>query len=68
MTNVSVSIPPKWLEKIDKKRGDIPRSKFIFRLLEAVMKTEEKIALEKKTMTADNSFTSRDQQPSIVGV
>ena len=40
MLNVSITIPEKVIEKIDKKRGDISRSKFVSRLLEKGLKEE----------------------------
>ena len=32
----SINLPDKLVEKIDKERGDIPRSRFILRMLEKV--------------------------------
>lgn len=68
MTNVTVYIPPKRLREIDSKRGDIPRSRFILRLLETSMKTYKKTGLEGILVSVDDSFSSKDQQTSVVGV
>jgi len=39
---VGISIPPQLIEKIDKDRGDIPRSIFVTRLIEQAYREREK--------------------------
>ena len=68
MTNVSVSLPQEWIKDLDSRRGDVPRSRFIFRLLETSMTTYKKIELKEKRTSVDDSFSSKDQQTSVVGV
>jgi len=41
-TTSSVSFPPDLLAKLDQVRGDIPRSKFIQRLVEQSLKSKKK--------------------------
>ena len=66
--NLSLSTTNENLETIDKMRGDIPRSRFILRLLETSMKTYKKIEPIERRMSVDDSFSSKDQQTSVVGV
>jgi hypothetical protein len=40
--NVNILLPKSMVNKIDYQRGDIPRSKFILRLLELAYKVREK--------------------------
>lgn len=40
ITSISLTIPLELLKKIDGRRGDVPRSKFILRLLESGLKGE----------------------------
>lgn len=39
---MGISLPPELVKKIDKERGDIPRSKWILRLLEEAYRLREK--------------------------
>jgi hypothetical protein len=57
----SVSTTTENLETIDKMRGDIPRSKFITRLLENLESKEVKMEL-KKAMSVVNSSDASNQQ------
>ncbi|ALI35563.1 hypothetical protein NMY3_01359 [Candidatus Nitrosocosmicus oleophilus] len=41
--NISFTIPSELLRKIDSDRGDVPRSRFIIRLLEKAFKAETHI-------------------------
>jgi hypothetical protein len=41
---LSISLDTKWIKKIDKERGDVPRSRFITRLLEKAYGGEVKFA------------------------
>jgi len=38
MTRVSVSLPENLVKIIDRERGDVPRSRYIFRLIQRVNK------------------------------
>jgi metal-responsive CopG/Arc/MetJ family transcriptional regulator len=40
--NISISLPTKLIEKIDKARGDVARSRFIARLLEQTFDIPQK--------------------------
>lgn len=62
ITSMSTTITSDLLEKIDRNRGDIPRSKFVRKLLESALNAEN----EKKIIPADNRFETKDQQVSIV--
>lgn len=54
---ISVSIDVGLLENIDSQRGDIPRSKFIMKILESGIKTNSDSKLKSKNIIpADNSF------------
>jgi hypothetical protein len=41
--NVSITCPGEIYDKIEKTRGDIPRSKYILRLLEGALSKEERV-------------------------
>jgi hypothetical protein len=45
--NISLTLPEGWIQKIDRERGDINRSKYILRLLEAGYKTIQKGKIDK---------------------
>ena len=66
LTNISLSISEELLNKIDKKRGDVPRSRFVNRLLELTM-TGHLIRshVGGKNLPVDNSFEAKDQQVVI---
>lgn len=67
ITNVSLTITSKLLYEIDRYRGDVPRSRFVTRLLELAMKNQsDKNIRREKTIPVDNSSDARDQQLSIV--
>ncbi len=66
ITNVSLTIPGELLKKIDKDRGDIPRSRFILRLLELALCELKNRDLKKgKMISVDNSSEAKDQQIPI---
>jgi hypothetical protein len=44
---VGISLPTNVIKKIDAERGDIPRSRFVLRILEKVYGVERKIKSEK---------------------
>jgi hypothetical protein len=57
ITNISLTIPIELLKKIDYDRGDIPRSRFIIRLMEIAL-TEIKDSAtknEKDMIPVDNN-------------
>ena len=56
ITSMSTTITSDLLEKIDRNRGDIPRFKFVRKLLESVLNAEN----EKKIIPADNRFETKD--------
>jgi hypothetical protein len=47
MISVSITIHEKIISEIDKKRGDIPRSKFISKLLERALNEDQITSIEK---------------------
>jgi hypothetical protein len=49
-SSTGLSIPTEMLERIDSSRGDIPRSKFLLRLLEQVYPTENEAKKEAVTV------------------
>ena len=63
MQTISVTITTDLLQKIDNYRGDIPKSRFIYRLLESSLKNYvvKSIVLEKK-IPVGNSFEANHQQ------
>ena len=61
-TNISSTIPSELLSKIDSDRGDVPRSRFIKRLLEKAFKAENQSLNNEKMMSVDQSFEAKDQQ------
>lgn len=61
---ISCSIDPRLLKRIDNLKHDVPRSRYIARLIEigliyAVPNNEKQ---EKKFIPADTSFEAKDQQ------
>lgn len=38
--NAGISLPVKWMNRIDQERGDIPRSRYLLRLLEKAYSKE----------------------------
>jgi metal-responsive CopG/Arc/MetJ family transcriptional regulator len=63
-TNISVgiSIPQEILKKIDAKRGDIPRSKFVLRMLEKVYVLDEKVKLNENYIVVKEKEDSPDRR------
>jgi hypothetical protein len=43
LTTTSFSIPKSVLAELDMKRGDIPRSKYVLRIIEKSLKTQEDV-------------------------
>lgn len=66
-TAISVTIKTRILNEIDNNRGDVPRSKYISKLLERVFEESklENIA-NNKVFVDRNSLTATDQQRIIV--
>lgn len=62
LRNISLTIPIELLNGIDKRRGDIPRSKFILRLLESKMDSPVQVHNDKKMIPIDASFEAKNQQ------
>ncbi len=58
--NISLTIPMQTLKIIDHNRGDIPRSRYILRLLNSVLIESKNFKSNKKT-PANPSFEARDQ-------
>ncbi len=65
-TNISFTIPSELLRKIDNDRGDVPRSRFIMRLLEKAFKSESISLNNENTMPVDQSFEAKDQQTMTI--
>jgi len=40
--STGLSLPRDFIKKIDEERGDIPRSRFIFRLLEKIYRIDDR--------------------------
>jgi hypothetical protein len=62
--SVGISFPKNILAKIDSERGDVPRSRYLLRVLENALQSEEKVESKKHyddKITADswNSLDSR---------
>jgi hypothetical protein len=51
-------------ESIDLLRGDIPRSRFIVRLVESYIQNNKKIKMDNKTKPVGKSFETASQQGS----
>lgn len=69
ISNISLTIPSELLKKIDIDRGDIPRSRFIIRLLESDLKVSKNGDLKKEKMVSvDNSSDATGQQIPIARV
>jgi hypothetical protein len=62
-TNISIGVTLDLLKSIDKSRGDIPRSRFINRLLQLCLENEKNIdSKDKKSVSVGNSFEANHQQ------
>ena len=57
MTNISLTIPMELLKKIDCDRGDVPRSRFIIRLMEtALVYVKDHDVKKQNLIPVDQSF------------
>ena len=54
------------IKVIDNQRGEIPRSKFLTKLLESALTSQNNINSRKKKMLVDNSSVAGEQQASFV--
>lgn len=60
--NISFTIKSEVKEHIDILRGDIPRSRFIVRLLESYIRKHGKDEMSNKNYPVDYSFEASNQQ------
>ena len=60
--SVGISIPQDILKKIDAKRGDIPRSKFVLRMLEKVNVLDDKVKSDEKYIIVKEKEDSPDRR------
>lgn len=65
MTNISLTISIQTLEIIDNNRGDIPRSRYISRLLNSILIQTKNVENAKK-MPVDKCLEVTDPQRVIV--
>jgi metal-responsive CopG/Arc/MetJ family transcriptional regulator len=56
--SVGISFPKNVLTKIDSERGDVPRSRYLLRVLENALRSEEK---EKSKKNYDDKITAYSQ-------
>ncbi len=66
ITTISFTITSELLRKIDSDRGDVPRSRFIMRLLEKAFKSEHISLNNENMMPVDQSFEAKDQQTMTI--
>ena len=60
--SVGISIPQDILKKIDAKRGDIPRSKFVLRMLEKVNVLDDEVKSNENYIVAKEKEDSPDRR------
>lgn len=63
---MSFTIPNELLRKIDSDRGDIPRSRFLLRLLEKALKSDNNSEDSAKMIPRVESIEPNNQKVSIV--
>ena len=64
ITTISFTIPIELLEKIDSDRGDVPRSRFIIRLMEMALSNEKNRTTKNENMIPAEKFPRLTQQVS----
>jgi metal-responsive CopG/Arc/MetJ family transcriptional regulator len=64
LTNISCTIPMELLKKIDDYRGDVPRSRFIIRLMEMALSDEKNKTTKLENMIPAEKFPRLIQQAS----
>ena len=63
LTNISTTISPDLLKSIDEARGEIPRSRFITRILERSLKNKRiSVVDSKKSVPVGNGSKATNQQ------
>lgn len=65
LRNISLTIPMETLKTIDDNRGDIPRSRYILKLLNFAL-VDSKNYKSNKKIPVDQSLDAKDQLISIV--
>jgi hypothetical protein len=65
LTHISLTIPIQTLKLIDHDRGDIPRSRYVLKLLNTVL-MESKNFRSNKKIPVGQSLETTEQQVSIV--
>jgi metal-responsive CopG/Arc/MetJ family transcriptional regulator len=63
-TDFGVTLPSKILQKLDDIRGDIPRSRFLLRLVERALKEQEREG-EEKLFGAHSSVGSPEERQTV---